>query len=114
MLILRIALAVAWILVTWVSVGAVTQMGFGAAGETFFADFAHPWRAQFNADFSAHLLLMAAWIVYREKRPLAAGFFGAAAIFFGGVFSLAYIFIATFRCEDNFQALLLGERHRRG
>jgi hypothetical protein len=108
--IFRVAVAVAWLIVTWISVAAVSQMGFGAASDIFIGDFAHPWRAQFNADFSAHLLLMAGWIIFREKRLLVAMSFGAAGILFGGVFSLAYIFVATFRCEGSFQRLLLGER----
>jgi hypothetical protein len=84
-------------------------MGFDAAGSTFFADFAHPWRAQFNGDFSVHLLLMASWIVYREKR-LAVGIPLGLGALMGGVFSFAYIFLATFGTGGSFTKLLLGRR----
>jgi len=62
--ILRVLLALGWALLFYVSVRAVRQMGFGAAGDVFFGDLAHPWRAQFNTVFGLHLLLVAAWTVY--------------------------------------------------
>jgi hypothetical protein len=71
----RLALAVAWLVILWISFQAVSRMGFGVAGGVFIGDFAHPWRAQFNGDFAIHLLLVAAWIIYRSKssrsRPTA-------------------------------------------
>jgi hypothetical protein len=110
MQIFRAAVAIAWLAVMWISVQAVTKMGFDAAGATFFADFAHPWRAQFNGDFGAHLLLMASWIAYRERR-LAVGLpLALAAVMLGGAFSFAYIFVATFRARGSFTGLLLGDR----
>lgn len=106
----RASVAVAWLLVMWISVNAVVEMGVAPAGYFFIGDFSHPWRAQFNSDFSMHLLLMAAWIVYRE-RTLAVGLLcGILAIVGGGAFSLAYIFAATFRGDRRFESLLLGWR----
>lgn len=109
MLIFRIAVAIAWLLVVAVSVHAVGTMGLTPGGIVFFQDFAHPWRAQYNADFSAHLILMAAWIAYRENRLLGVPL-GLLAIMFGGAYSLAYIFIATFKAKGRFDHLLLGNR----
>ena len=110
MQIFRAAVLIAWLLVMWVSIHAVATLGFNQAGATFFGDFGNPWRAQFNADFSAHLLLMAAWIVYRQKFLLLGLLFGLAAVMFGGAFSLAYIFIASFTAKGSFKGLLLGCR----
>lgn len=109
MLIFRVALAIAWLLIFSVSVHAVQTMGLQPGGIVFFEDFSHPWRAQYNADFSGHLLLMAAWITYRENRLLGLPL-GLLAILFGGVYSLAYIFIATFTSKGRFDAMLLGNR----
>jgi hypothetical protein len=53
---------------------------------------------------------MAAWIIYRQKNLLLALLFGLAAIMFGGAFSLAYIFVATFTAKGSFKVLLLGHR----
>jgi hypothetical protein len=110
MQIFRAAVLIAWLVVMWVSIHAVATLGFNQGGATFFGDFSHPWRAQFNADFSAHLLLMAAWIVYRQKNLLLGLLFGLAAVMFGGAFSLAYIFVATFTAKGSFKGLLLGYR----
>lgn len=110
MQVFRIAVAIAWLVVMWISIEAVAAMGFAQSGETFFADFGHPWRAQFNTDFSVHLLLMASWLVYREKRVLVGILFGIAAVMFGGAFSLAYIFVATFTAKGSAKTLLLGHR----
>ena len=110
MQIFRAAVLIAWLVVMWVSIHAVATLGFNQAGATFFGDFSNPWRAQFNADFSVHLLLMAAWIIYRQKNPLLGLLFGLAAVMFGGAFSLAYIFVATFTAKGSFKGLLLGYR----
>ncbi|WP_157622888.1 hypothetical protein [Solimonas soli] len=110
MTILRVVLAVAWMTILLVGVHAVNSMGLAPGGKVFFEDFAHPWRAQYNADFSIHLLLMAAWITYRE-RNLAVGLpLGALAVLLGGTYSLAYIFVATFRAGGNVETLLLGKK----
>jgi hypothetical protein len=108
MQIFRVVIAIAWLLVAWISVHAVATLGVNQAGAIFFADFHQPWRAQFNGDFAVHLLLMAGWTVYREKNLLRGFAFGLAAILFGGFFSLAYIFFATFAANGSFKNLLLG------
>lgn len=110
MKVFRTALVVAWVATLWVSVRAILAMGAGSAGDVFFGDLGHPWRAQFNVDFSIHLLLMASWIAYREKSPVRGIPIGLAAILFGGAFSFAYIFIATFTAGGDARRLLLGSR----
>ena len=110
MQIFRIALLIAWLPIMAISIHAIATMGIAPGGIVLFQDFAHPWRAQYNADFSAHLLLMAAWIAYREKGGLVGVLLGLLAILFGGAYSLAYIFIATFRVDGRFDQLLLGKQ----
>ncbi len=112
MRVFRAGLLVAWVVTMWVSVRAILAMGAGAAGDVFLGDFAHPWRAQFNTDFSIHLLLMAGWIAYRERMLIRAVLFGLAAIVFGGAFSFAYIFIATLTAQGDVRRLLLGNQSR--
>ncbi len=53
---------------------------------------------------------MAAWIAYRQKSLPLGLLFGLAAVMFGGAFSLAYIFVATFTAKGGFKGLLLGYR----
>ncbi len=98
----------AWLGLLLVSVRAVRQMGAGTAGEVFFADFAHPWRAQFNTDFAIHLLLVAAWMVYRARSWVTGLLCAFCAVSFGGLFTLAYLIVASFRAGGNPRTMLLG------
>ncbi len=85
-------------------------MGASAAGPIFFGDFAHSWRAQFNTDFGFHLLLIAAWMIFRAK-TLASGLLcGFLAIFMGGVFTFAYLAVVTYRAKGNMALVLTGRQ----
>ncbi|MET0377950.1 MAG: hypothetical protein ABW049_03075 [Spongiibacteraceae bacterium] len=105
--IFRLMLACALAVVVAITVHAIQQMGM-QAGDIFFGDFAHPWRAQFNADFTAHLLLMAAWMIWRERQLWIGVLCGILAIVMGGAFSLAYILVASFNVKGDVRKLLLG------
>jgi hypothetical protein len=110
MTLFRIILTAAWLALAWVTWHAVQLLGLDKAGDTFFADMAHPWRAQFNTDFGFHLLLVAAWIVWSNANRMFGLLFGLLAILGGGMFTLAYLLVQTIRCGGNMQAVLLG-RH---
>lgn len=102
----RTALVIAWLAILAITANAITTLGL-SDGKLFITDFGHPWRAQFNGDFSVHLLLVMAWIVYRERKPLR-GVALALPVVLGSLYTLPYIFVATFRAEGRFDALLLG------
>lgn len=106
----RAALCVGWLALFWVTIGAARRMGVNAAGTVFFGDFAHPWRAQFNTDFSLHLLLVAAWMIYRSRSWFVGIVCALLAINLGGLFTLAYILVASIRTGGDVRALLLGDR----
>jgi hypothetical protein len=108
MKIFRCLLIFAWLLVTAILFYAMWAMGLSQGVSTFFGDFSHLWRAQFNGDFSVHLLLMGGWIVYREKVRWVGLLCGFLAVFWGGAFSFLYIVIASFRVRGNVERLLLG------
>ncbi len=103
----RIALGVVWAVLVVITLRAFQQLGLDGAN-VFISDFAHPWRAQFYADFSVHVVLVVLWIIYREPRLWAGVICAALAGVFGSVFTLAYIFIATFRANGDARTLLLG------
>jgi hypothetical protein len=106
----RLLLAMAWVLVIYVSVHAVSTMGAGTAGAIFFGDMSHPWRGQFNTDFGLHLLMVGAWMIYRA-RTLALGLlWGVLAVVLGGAFTFAYLLIVSVQVEGDARKLLLG-RH---
>jgi len=106
--IFRAFLVVAWVVVTIVTVRAFQLLG-PDAGSVFFGDFAHPWRAQFLADFSVHLLLVSLWMIYREPRLWVGIVCAFSSVMAGGVFSLAYMLVATLRARGDSRKLLLGK-----
>ena len=103
-------LAVGWLLTLYVSVHAISTMGAGAAGQVFFGDMSHPWRAQFNTDFAMHLLLVAAWMIYRSKSWVVGLICGVLAINLGAVFTFGYLLVAALRAKGDMRKVLLGAR----
>lgn len=102
--------ALAWAGLIVVSWQAIAAMGAGAAGDVFFADLAHPWRAQFNLDFLGHLVLMATWIFLRTPNKILGFAMGILAVVGGGAFTFAYIAIAIIRSDGDLGRFLLGPR----
>lgn len=107
----RLTLAFGWIAVVALAVIATQELGLSKAVTIFFDDVAsNPWRAQFNVDLGIHLLLAAAWIVYRSHSlPLGIAL-GALALFCGGGFTLAYLLVISILTRGDMRRLLLG-RH---
>lgn len=105
----RIVLAIIWIVLVIITARALQQMGIDGAN-IFITDYSHPWRAQFYTDFSAHVILIALWMIYREPKLWLGIICAMLAAFIGGAFSLAYILVATFRAGGDTRKLLLG-RH---
>ena len=101
-------LAVAWLALLAVTVNSVEAMGVAAAGPVFFGDFGHPWRAQFGTDFGVHLLLIAAWMIYRAKTWIGGLVCGALAVLMGGVFTLAFLMVITLRARGDMALVLTG------
>lgn len=107
---LRLLLAAVWLVVAAVTLWALAEMGLGAGLETFFGDLSHPWRAQFYADLEAQLIVLAAWIAWREGSA-GAGLAGAAAtMLLGALFTLPYLLLASMKAKGDPAALLLGPR----
>ena len=99
-------LIVLWCLLVGLTVRAVDMLG-SAAGALFISDFQHPWRAQFNTDFSIHLLLFIVWVVWREKSKAAGIAFGLLCLM-AGLFTPLYLLLAVFRANGDPKKLLLG------
>lgn len=106
----RFALAAAWAVLLWVTVEAGRTLGFDKAGDFFIGDMAHPWRAQFNTDFSFFLLLVAAWMIWSARNRALGTLCAILSIVGGGLFTFAYLLVASYRTRGNLKAALLG-RH---
>jgi hypothetical protein len=105
---LRGYLVVAWVLLAAITAHAVMTLG-AAGGNVFFTDFSQPWRAQFYTDFTLHVLPIAAWMIWREQSKVV-GILCAVGAAAGGLFTLLYLLVATYRARGDVRALLLG-RH---
>lgn len=108
MILLRGYLALGWLLLMAVTAWAVSSLGLDG-GKVFFHDFAHAWRAQFYTDFLLHVFPITAWVVWREPSR-AVGLLCGIGTLFGGVFTLLYLLVATYRAGGDARRLLLG-RH---
>ena len=104
----RLALFAAWIVLVGVTARAITAMGADAAGAVFFGDMAPPWRAQFTTSFGWHLLLVAPWLTYRDRILVRGLVWGFLSVMMGGVFTLAFLLLKTFRMRGNMRRVILG------
>jgi hypothetical protein len=112
MTLFRTLLLALWILLWILVIRASVELGVGASW-VFVTDFAHPWRAMLNSDFSVHLLLAALWILYRERSPIIGVVCALLALLVGMPFTLMYIFVTTFREDGDMRRVLLGRHFSR-
>ena len=106
----RATLIAGWLALFYVSFHAVQAAGFNGAGAAFFAGFSQPWPAQFNLDFGLHLLLAAAWFVWRSKNRLIGLVFGILAINLGALFTIGFLLVASIQAKGDIKKVLLGAR----
>jgi hypothetical protein len=97
-----------WAAVVAVTVWAIAELGLPAAVQTFVGDLRHPWRAQFYADLEAHLIMFAAWIVWRERSRAVGVAFAVLTMLTGALFTLPYVIVAGIAARGDPRALLLG------
>ena len=105
---LRLLLAAGWLAIAAVTLWALARLGPFAAAETFAGDLDHPWRAQFYLDLELHLLLFAAWIVWREPSRARGAAFALLTMVLGALFTLPYLLVAAARSGGDVRALLTG------
>ena len=108
--IFRLALVPAWVAIVVVTIVALITPEGLSGGKVFFTDFGQPWRRQINADFVIHLLLIMAWIAYREPTRARRLILPIFALL-GSVFLLPYIFAATIGSRGRIDGLLMGSGH---
>jgi hypothetical protein len=105
----RIVLLVLWIIICALVIRALVELGLGASA-VFLDDFRQPWRAMINSDFSIHLLMVALWILYRERSPTVGVLCALGEFIVGMPFTLMYLLVVTFREKGDMRRVLLG-RH---
>lgn len=110
----RVTLVVMWLWLLNLTIHAGLTLGWDKAGDFFFGDMLHPWRAQFNTDFFIVLLLIAAWMFWHARSRALGVLFEVTSVMFGGLFTLAYVLIQSFRLKGNMEVVLLGRHYRKG
>jgi hypothetical protein len=108
--IFRVFLVAAWVILVAITLQALNDLGPAAAFRTFVGDYDHPWRAQFYTDFSLHLVLTAAWVLYREKTPAIGAVLAFLVLSLGALFTIPYVLAASIKANGDARAILLG-RH---
>lgn len=103
-------LAVAWVVLALITAQALIELGPADAFRTFVGDYRHPWRAQFYSDFSLHLVLTAAWVLYRARTPALGAAYAFLVLSLGALFTIPYVLAAAGKAKGEARALLLG-RH---
>jgi hypothetical protein len=98
-----------WLVVVAVTVWALATLGLPAGVETFIGDLRHPWRVQFYADLEAHLVMFAAWIVWRERSRGVGIALAVLTMLTGALFTVPYVLVAGVKARGDARALLLGQ-----
>ena len=112
MTVFRLLLVLLWLAIAAITLNALIDQGLAAAPITFLSDLAHPWRAQFYADFEIQLLLFAAWILWREPSRSLGLAFAVLTLLLGALFTLPYLLHASWRSGGDVRAMLLNPQSR--
>ncbi|TWI58684.1 uncharacterized protein DUF1475 [Pseudomonas duriflava] len=111
MIVLRLTLVTGWVVLLGITLHAVAERGLIEAPYVFLGDLTHPWRAQFNTDFSLNLLLIAAWVVYRARSWRLGLVWGFLTLMMGALFTLPYLLVVTLRAHGDMRVVLLGRHY---
>ena len=106
---LKTYLILAWIIITAITIYAVSTLGINFL-QYFFGDMlTNGWRMQINIDFAIHLILFALWVIWREESR-TTGIVCAVLVSLGGFFTCLYLLHRLYKADGNIKGLLLG-RH---
>jgi hypothetical protein len=107
---LRVILAVIFIGITLYTIVTISEHGWSLL-PVFFGDMAAMgWPGQFNFDFMCFLILSGLWVSWRHHFSMTGLVLGLVAVFGGALFLSAYLFINSYRVNEDMNALLLGPR----
>ena len=105
----RVILVLLFLWVVGYTIPVLAEFGLAPLFPTFFGDMAaFTWPGQFNADFFGFLILSGTWVAWRNQfSPLGIGL-GVVAVFGGIPFLTAYLFIMSFKVNDDLRLLIMG------
>jgi hypothetical protein len=104
----RAGLLGAWLLVLSVTIHASVAGGPNGWIDAFVQTLHEPWPAQFNTDFTVHLVLMALWLFVRARSWMWGVLWAALAVLGGSLFSLLFLLALSFQVDGNVRRFLLG------
>jgi len=104
---LKTYLILAWIVITAITIYAISTLGINFL-QYFFGDMlTNGWRMQFNVDFAMHLGLFMFWVVWREESR-TTGIICAVLVTLGGEFTFLYLLHRLYKADGNIKRLVLG------
>lgn len=105
----RIVLVVLFLWVVGYTIPVLMSHGISPLFTTFFGDMATlTWPGQFNADFFGFLLLSGTWVAWRNHFSPAGLMLAVVAVLGGIPFLTAYLFILSFKVDDDLRLLIMG------
>lgn len=105
---LRTFLLISTVAIYAITIIASSSHGFNWPAVALSDLAALDWRTQFDIDFIIHLLMLAAWVIWREGATAKAYAFGFLSVVMGGMFSFPYIIYASYKARGEVRLLLLG------
>ena len=88
------------------------NLGHGAGFDVFLAGSASPWQAFINQDLTSGLLIVLAWIIYRQKgeRPVDTFAWAWMLLWWGNIVTAVYILVALRQSGGDPARLVAGRR----
>lgn len=112
MAILKSILAVFTVLIFTLTILPTMDVGF-IWPKYFFSDLMQlNWRAQFNADFLMHLLLLGTWAWWREGGGVRGWIIGFLCVVWGGMFTFPYFIYLIVRNQASMTNIFLGVQRK--
>jgi hypothetical protein len=107
---LQVILTVSLVLIFLITFKAIVTGGYNWP-VVFFGDLLQlDWRAQFNIDFSLHMILFSIWICWRERFTGKGYLLSFLCIFLGGLFTFPYLLFVIHKARGEPQAILIGRQ----
>lgn len=103
-------LFILWVVMMIKTILAFQLHGSNVSMQYYGGMLENSWQGHFNTDLLIHSVLLACWIIYREKSKVIGVLCGSAAVYFGAVFSLFYLIVTCIRSNTDTDIFFKGKK----